>query len=50
MKKRYTQSNTQALPVVPMGSICIGSVHTDPKTSLRYGGGSDGSSDAVAPM
>jgi len=48
MKKLYIQPNTQALPVVPMGSICVGSVHG--KTSLRYGGGSDGSSDAVAPM
>ena len=47
MKKLYIQPNTQALPVVPTGSICVGSVHG--KTSLRYGGGSDGTGEA-APM
>lgn len=48
MKKQYIQLATTIQQIVPTGTVCVGSVQSS--EGLKYGGGSDGSSDDMKPF
>ena len=48
MKRHYIIPATNAQPICQLNAICVGSVHGT--EDLKFGGGSDGSSDDMKPF
>lgn len=48
MKKQYIQLATTIQLIVPIGTVCVSSVHGN--AGLGLGGGSDGSNDNEKPF